>query len=188
MLCIDKLVSLLKLRVYRDLFKIVIFFGAPFVYAFWPYTNHELYVEGVITQFETKGSHIVHKGRTLTDKKYVLTIDGVTVEVPFSEEYKFDKRVYSGYVTFVGKYAKIYYLDHDKFYTSVELDDGSYSYHDPYEHDPSSYDNGLFPFLWFALITFFSVLVFARYYYLLMFASDERRKAVFGDPDYLPKD
>ena len=72
--------------------------------------------------------------------------------------------------------GNMYYL-HD-----IELEDGSYSYHDP--HDISYYDVGWFPFCISAPIALFCTLTILRFLYLLTFASDERRQLVFGDPNY----
>lgn len=183
MLFIDKIVAWLP----KQLCFLVAAVSASIAYFVVPYHYTELYVEGVISDFREVPCY--SRGRRHVGWDYYFTVNGVRVQVPISEEGKFKDRRYDWYEILEGKFAKVYYMDsRSKVYTSVELDDGSYSYHDPHEHDLSCYDFGLFPFLWFVLIIFLAVLVFARYYYLLMFASDERRKAVFGDPNYLPKD
>ena len=61
------------------------------------------------------------------------------------------------------------------------------AFQDGYEsRDVSYYDVGWFPFCITAPIALFCIFVILRFFYLLIFASDERRELVFGDKDYNP--
>lgn len=152
-----------------------------------PYTQKELYVEGVIDEYKeeiTHGSIGRGGGGPYRIESFYILINGTLIKVPTNEEDRFKgKRTYWK-ERLEGKRAKVYYCERNNAYTSIELEDGSYSYHDP--HEISYYDVGWFPFCITAPIALFCIFVILRFFYLLIFASDERRELVFGDKDYNP--
>ena len=143
-----------------------------------PYTQKELYIEGIISEYKEDITHYHNpKGGDHTIEFFYFTINGTRVDVSPYEDNKFRGRESYWKEKLEGKYAKVYYCERDNRYTSIELEDGSYSYHDP--HDISYYDVGWFPFCITAPIALFCIFVLLRYFYLLTFASDECRELVF---------
>ncbi len=153
---------------------------------FRPYTQRELYVEGVISNYIEDVKHVHHwKGGDYDIEYYYIIINGTRVDVALSEEKKFKGKERYWREILEGKYAKVCYLQKSTLTIySIELEDGSYSYHDP--HEISYYDVGWFPFCITAPIALFCIFVILRFFYLLIFATDERRELVFGDKDYNP--
>ena len=151
-----------------------------------PYTQKELYVEGVINEYveEIKSGGIGGGMGTYHHEFYYIIIDGTRIDVSTDEIAKFRGEEKYWKRKLEGKRAKVHYCERDNQFTSIELEDGSYSYHDP--HDISYYDVGWFPFCITAPIALFCIFVILRFFYLLIFASDERRELVFGDKDYNP--
>ncbi|MBR2196316.1 MAG: hypothetical protein IJ911_11955 [Salinivirgaceae bacterium] len=155
-----------------------------------PYTPKELYIEGVISEYieEIVRCGGMGKGgaRPYSIESYYIIIDGIRLDFDLHDE----RKIFMGKETyweskFEGKYAKVCYLQKSKLVIhDIELEDGSYSYHDP--HEISYYDVGWFPFCITAPIALFCIFVILRFFYLLIFASDERRELVFGDKDYNP--
>ena len=154
---------------------------------FRPYTQKKLYVEGVISEYKEviKSGHTWKGGGHYDIERYYIIINGTRVDVALSEEKKFKGKERYWREILEGKYAKVCYLQKSTpTIYSIELEDGSYSYHDP--HDISYYDVGWFPFCITAPIALFCIFVILRFFYLLIFASDERRELVFGNKDYNP--
>lgn len=149
---------------------------------YMPYTQEELYIEGVISEYVEDVRHVHHvKGADHIIEFYYIVIKGKRIDVPLYEKYKFREKKSYWKDKLEEKYAKVYYCERDNCYTSIELEDGSYSYHD--SHDISYYDVGWFPFCITAPIALFCIFVLLRYFYLQTFASDERRILVFGNKD-----
>ncbi len=154
-----------------------------------PYTPKELYIEGVISEYIEEivtGGRGKGGGGPYRIESYYIIIDGIRISISAFEREKFKGKKAYWKEKLEGKRAKVYYFDRKKEYISIELEDGSYSYHDPHEHDISYYDVGWFPFCITAPIALFCIFVILRFFYLLIFASDERRELVFGDKDYNP--
>lgn len=152
-----------------------------------PYTEKELYIEGIISEFKEDITHVKNvKGSEHDIQFFYLIIDGTRVNVTVYEQPKFKGKESYWKNKLEGKRAKVYYRESNKIYTSIELEDGSYAYHSPHEHDISYYDVGWFPFCITAPIALFCIFVLLRFFYLLIFASDERRELVFGNKDYNP--
>lgn len=154
---------------------------------FQPYTQKELYIEGIISKYEEDITFFHNpKGGNHTIDYYYIVIDGTRLDFDLHDE----RKIFMGKETyweskFEGKYAKVCYLQKSKLVIhDIELEDGSYSYHDP--HEISYYDVGWFPFCITAPIALFCIFVILWFFYLLIFASDERRELVFGDKDYNP--
>lgn len=148
-----------------------------------PNTKTELYVEGIINEYrdDTRFRWVRGEGVCEIIRCYII-INDIMVHIPSKEERKFrDKGELYWKQLLEGKYAKIHYIKENKYILHIELEDGSYSYHDP--HDISYYDVGWFPFCIFAPIALFCIFVLLRYFYLQTFASDERRILVFGNKD-----
>lgn len=151
-----------------------------------PYTQKELYIEGVISEYveEIKSGGIGGGAGSYHHEFYYIIIDGKRIDVSPYERVKFkDKKAYWK-EKLEGKYAKVYYSKRNNSIRHIELEDGSYSYHDP--HEISYYNVGWFPFCITAPIALFCIFVILRFFYLLIFASDERREIVFGNKDYNP--
>ena len=148
-----------------------------------PYTPKELYIEGIISKYEEniESGYLIKGGGHYEIVYNDIVIDGTRIDVSQYEKDNFRGRESYWKEKLEGKYAKVYYCERDNCYTSIELEDGSYSYHDP--HELSYYDVGWFPFCIFAPIALFCIFVLLRYFYLLTFASDERRILVFGNKD-----
>ncbi len=154
---------------------------------FKPYTEEEQYIDGIITEYE-ENIRIVRnpKGGKHNIEFFYIIINSTQIYMPShlgldvvkgNESYWKEK--------LEGKRAKVCYIGDDYYYLhDIELEDGSYSYHDP--HEISYYDVGWFPFCITAPIALFCIFVILRFFYLLIFASDERRELVFGDKDYNP--
>ena len=153
---------------------------------FKPYTQKELYLEGAISKYKENVKHVHHwKGGNYDIEYYYIIVNGTRVDVALSEEKKFKGKERYWREILEGKYAKVCYLQKSTpTIYSIELEDGSYSYHDP--HEISYYDVGWFPFCVTAPIALFCIFVILRFFYLLIFASDERRELVFGNKDYNP--
>lgn len=155
-----------------------------FARIFMPYEQKELYIEGVISKYEEDITHFHNpKGGNHTIDYYYIIINGTRVDFDLLDEREvfMGKRVYWKN-KFEGKQARVCYLQKSQLVIhDIELEDGSYSYHDP--HELSYYDVGWFPFCIFALIALFCIFVLLRSFYLLTFASDERRILVFGNKD-----
>ncbi|MBO7477983.1 MAG: hypothetical protein J6U04_08635 [Salinivirgaceae bacterium] len=151
-----------------------------------PYTQKELYVEGVISEYveEIISGSFGKGGGSYHHEFYYIIIDGIRISISAFEREKFEGKKWYWKEKLEGKYAKVYYCERDNQFTSIELEDGSYSYHDP--HEISYYDVGWFPFCITAPIALFCIFVILRFFYLLIFATDERRELVFGDKDYNP--
>lgn len=181
MLFIDKIVA----KVPKGLCLLIGIVTIVLSIIFRPYTQRELYVEGVISNYIEDVKHVHHwKGGEYDIEYYYIIINGIRVDVSLYEQQKFKGREKYWREKLVGKRAKVYYCVRDNEYTSIELEDGSYSYHDP--HEISYYDVGWFPFCITAPIALFCIFVILRFFYLLIFATDERRELVFGDKDYNP--
>lgn len=154
---------------------------------FRPYTQKELYVEGVISNYIEDVKHVHHwKGGEYDIEFYYIVINEIRVDIDVNEEKKFKGREIYWKEKLEGKYAKVRCIQKMKQLVihDIDVEDGSYSYHDP--HDISYYDIGWFPFCITAPIALFCIFVILRFFYLLIFASDERRELVFGDKDYNP--
>lgn len=150
-----------------------------------PYTQKDLHIEGVINKYAEDIRHVHHwKGGADYDiDDYYIIIDGVILDVPYLEKETFKGREKFWKEKLEGKYASVNYIQKTNSFIihDIELEDGSYSYHDP--HEISYYDVGWFPFCITAPIALFCIFVLLRYFYLLTFASDERRILVFGNKD-----
>jgi hypothetical protein len=138
------------------------------------------YVEGIINEYN---EDIIHGGRgPHLYEFYYIVIDNIKIYLSAYEKEKFKGRKFYWKKKFEGKYAKVCYLTKSNFIVhDIELEDGSYSFHSP--HDISSYKVRWFPFCITAPIALFCIFVLLRYFYLLTFASDERRILVFGNKD-----
>ena len=176
MLFIDKIV----VKTPKGLCLLIGIFSVVVSIIFRPYTEKELYIEGTITEYKEDITHVKNwKGGEHDIEFFYFTIDGIKINVTTYEQPKFKGKESYWKKKLEGKMAKVYYRESYKIYTSVELEDGSYSYHDP--HDISYYDVGWFPFCITAPIALFCIFVLLRYFYLLTFASDECRELVFGN-------
>ncbi len=151
-----------------------------------PHTQTVAFIEGVISKYGEDITHVHNwKGGEYDIEFYYIIISGVRVDVPSLEKVKFRGREKYWKNKLEGKYAKVLYFPKSELVIyEIELEDGSYSYHDP--HDISYYDVGWFPFCITAPIALFCIFVILRFFYLLIFALDERRELVFGDKDYNP--
>ena len=148
---------------------------------FVPHKYKEQYIEGTINEYieEIRHGGFGKGGGTYHHEFYYVLIDNIKIGLPVYEDEKYKGRKTYWKEKLEGKYAKIYYSKRSNCIRHIELEDGSYSYHDP--HDISYYDIGWFPFCITAPIALFCIFVLLRYFYLLTFASDERRKLVFGN-------
>lgn len=150
---------------------------------YMPYTQEELYIEGVISEYVEDVRHVKHvKGGEYDIDYYFFIINSTKIYVASSlgeDTFKGQKEYWKKKLE--GKYAKVYYSQGNNVVRHIELEDGSYSYHDP--HEISYYDVGWFPFCITAPIALFCIFVLLRYFYLQTFASDERRILVFGNKD-----
>lgn len=153
-------------------------------YLFSPYTQSELYVEGIISKYEDDSTHgYAWKGGGAYEivDCYII-INNTKVCIPYEEEESFrDKDKYYWRKLLEGKYAKVYYTKRSHSIRHIELEDGSYYYHN--SRDITSYDVGWFPFCIIAPIALFCIYVYLRLFYLEVFVSDERRILVFGNKD-----
>ncbi|MBP5418682.1 MAG: hypothetical protein J6Y72_02570 [Bacteroidales bacterium] len=178
MLFIDKVVA----RFPKGL---CIWIGVPCVLLSILYLPHKaqwLYVEGVISQYieERKSTRVRGMGFKYYEYYYIV-VDSVIVGFPICDDRKFERRKEYWKEKLEGKYAKVYYSPINNDIRHIEIEGGCYSYHDP--HEVSYYDIGWFPICIFAPIALFCIFVLLRYFYLLTFASDERRVLVFGNKD-----
>ncbi|MCR5697875.1 MAG: hypothetical protein K6G73_12955 [Marinilabiliaceae bacterium] len=149
-----------------------------------PYTPKALYIEGVISKYveDITYSYHLRGGGHHRIESYYIVIEHTIVDIDPCEVEKFKGKRWYWKEKLEGKYAKVCYLQNYRpIIHDIELEDGSYSYHDP--HEISYYDVGWFPFCIFAPIALFCIFVLLRYFYLLTFASDERRILVFGNKD-----
>ena len=155
-------------------------------FIFRPYAVTAQYVEGIISEYNVdiiqnaigKGGGILHC------EFYYIIIDNIKILLSDeSEKFEGRKTYWKGKLE--GKYAKVIYLQKSNpVIHDIELEDGSYSFHSP--KDISSYHVRWFPFCITAPIALFCIFVILRFFYLLIFASDERRELVFGNKDYNP--
>lgn len=152
---------------------------------FRPYTQKELYIEGTINEYK---EDITHQGYGRGGGKahyesYYIIIDGIKILISAYDRKSFKGRKEYWKEKLEGKYAKVRCIQKTKqlIIHDIELEDGSYSYHAP--HELSYYDVGWFPFCLTAPIALFCIFVLLRYFYLLTFASDERRILVFENKD-----
>ena len=152
---------------------------------FRPYDQEVLYTEGVIDEYieEIESGFYGKGGGRYHHEFYYLVIGDVKIQLSAYEREKFNGRKYYWKEKFEGKYAKAYYTKRSNIILNIELEDGSYSFHHPQEHDLTNYHVGWFPFCIFAPIALFCIFVLLRYFYLQTFASDERRILVFGNKD-----
>ncbi len=182
MLFIDKIVA----RTPKGLCIIVGIVSVLLSLFYRPYTQKELYIEGVISEYveEIISGSFGKGGGSYHHEFYYIIIEGTRISVSYYEEKKFKGRESYWKEKLEGKYAKVFYSQRNNSIRHIELEDGSYSYHDP--HEISYYDVGWFPFCITAPIALFCIFVILRFFYLLIFASDERRELVFGDKDYNP--
>lgn len=157
---------------------------------FKPHTLKELiYVEGVISEYVEE---ITYRGwgrgfGSSHYESYFIIIDGKKIFISAYERSKFKEKERYWKEKLEGKYAKVSCLPKRRnglIIHDIEVEDGGYSYHNPREL--SSYNVGWFPFCITAPIALFCIFVILRFFYLLTFASDERRELVFGDKDYNP--
>lgn len=149
-----------------------------------PHNEKLLYIEGNINEYvEEIRSHGWGRGGGMSYYElYYIVIDDTKILISAYEDVKFKGRKYYWKQKLEGKYAKVHCLQKSTLTIyDIELEDGSYSYHDP--HEISYYDVGWFPFCITAPIALFCIFVLLRYFYLLTFASDERRILVFGNKD-----
>ena len=183
MLFIDKHIVA---RIPKVLFVLIGIISVLLSLFFRPYTQKELYIEGVISEYveEIRSGGIGGGMGGYHHEFYYIIIDGIRIDVSYYEEKKFKGRESYWKEKLEGKYAKVYYSKRSNRFRHIELEDGSYSYHNP--HDISYYDVGWFPFCITAPIALFCIFVIIRFFYLLIFASDERRELVFGNKDYNP--
>lgn len=183
MLFIDKIVA----KVPKGLCLLIGIICAVLSAILLPHNKDELYIEGVISEYIEE---ITHRGwgkggGTSHYELYYIVIDGIKISVSVYDKKNFKGRKEYWKEKLEGKYAKVCCLPKSTpTIYSIELEDGSYSYHDP--HDISYYDVGWFPFCITAPIALFCIFVILRFFYLLIFASDERREIVFGNKDYNP--
>ena len=185
MLFIDKIVA----RTPKGLYLLIGIIGVVLSIIMTPYTQKELCIEGFISKYEDDITFNKNPkgGRGHTIDFYYVVIDGTRVDFDMHNE----RKIFMGKKQYwkeklEGKYAKVRCIQKTKdlIIHDIELEDGSYSYHDP--HEISYYDVGWFPFCITAPIALFCIFVILRFFYLLIFASDERRELVFGDKDYNP--
>jgi len=150
----------------------------------YPYVATTTEIEGVISQYVHEAKSYWHpRGAKGTDHFFYILINGCKLYIPYKEELKFKTKDDDYWKKkLVGKKAKVIERSLDIY--SIELEDGSYSYHDP--HPLEYYNVGYFPFCITAPLAVLCLLILLRYFYLLTFASDERRKLVFGDENYNP--
>lgn len=162
--------------------------------ALHPRKAEQVYIEGVIYSYaETTETH--HHFRGGSSKEHVMYMviyngDYKKLYIPSGEWDKFKGREKYWRKKLIGKKAKAYYLVSDpqlgevfreqNRYLHMEVEDGSYSYHD--KHELSYYDTGWKPFC----VTLLIILPYLRFLCLLIFASDERRELLFGNKDYNP--
>lgn len=150
--------------------------------------------EGIINSYDEEIEMVRNpKGGKYTIEFFYIYINSIKVYLPSSHLGQDTVKGKESYwrKKLEGKRAKISYLAKKSFFSEsgyclhdIQLDDGSYSYHDP--HELSYYDRGWFPFCVTAPTALVCILMLFRYFFLLMFASDETRKMVFGDPNYNP--
>ncbi|MCR5696508.1 MAG: hypothetical protein K6G73_05985 [Marinilabiliaceae bacterium] len=148
-----------------------------------PYTPQMKCIEGIISKYKEDVRHVHHvKGADHDIEFYYIIIEDTRVDIALHEEGKFKGKERYWKEKLEGKHAKVCYLQkYRQIIHDIELEDGSYSYHNP--RDISSYGVGWFPFCIFAPIALFCIFVLLRYFYLQTFASDERRILVFGNKD-----
>ncbi len=154
-----------------------------------PYTQKELYIEGIISEYIEEivtGGRGKGGGGPYRIESYYIIIDGIRISISAFEREKFEGKKWYWKEKLEGKYAKVSCIQKTRqlIIHDIELEDGSYSYHNP--HDISYYDIGWFPFCITAPIALFCIFVILRFFYLLIFATDERRELVFGNKDYNP--
>lgn len=185
LLCIDKIVVLLRVK----LSILIVIVCAMISVGYMPRVAKERTISGIIDNYEEE--HYRHKnvkGGKSEWWKPVFYVDGKRyTAIPSLEDILLGKENFYRRI-FKGKFVKIKVLDKNGIYIygirSIELEDGSYSYHDP--HPLEYYNVGYFPFCITAPLAVLCLLILLRYFYLLTFASDERRKLVFGDENYNP--
>lgn len=151
----------------------------------YPYVATTTEIEGVISKYEAVERIHARGGGfgTSITHLYLIYINDNKLYIPYPEQLKFKAKNEDYWKKILeGKSAKVVERNHDIY--SIELEDGSYSYHDP--HPLEYYNRGYFPFCITAPLAVISLLILLRYFYLLTFASDERRKQVFGDENYNP--
>ncbi len=154
-----------------------------------PYTAEEISVEAceiLYSQGEEYGSgdkycrlHVY----CLNGKELFLSVSDSDFDYFWNKGYKHWNNL------FKGKTARIKYLDRSSanqsnILRSIELSDSRFSYRD--SQKLSSYDSNKLLFCLTAFLAVFSAIIILRFFYLLMFASDELRQKVFGDKNYNP--
>lgn len=192
MSCTDKV----RLKIYA--YGFIAFFCYLLAETFYPYIPKEFCVEGEISRLTRESIHIPGwRGHTGYKEVYYL------LHLNY-DEYKYDEEEIEKTSLYVlnnklaKKMASLTYIEdnmtHSFYYAvtkeeqkkvrSLELADGSYSYHDP--HPLEYYRRGPMPFAIFATIGAICVMLLLRYIYLIIFATDEKREQVFGDKNFNP--
>ena len=159
-----------------------------------PHKAEQVYLEGIVYSYHetTETHHHFRGGSSKQHVMYMVIYDGnyKKLYIPSDEWDKFRGREKYWRKKLIGKKAKVYYLISDPIlgeifheqntYLHIDIEDGSYSYHD--KHELSYHDMGWKPFC----VTLLIILPYLRFLYLLIFASDERRELVFGDKNFNP--
>lgn len=182
MLYIDRMI--IKMPI--GLIVIIMFICAFFSKHYVPKKASITYIEGVISRYdaEVKVNVSLRGGGTHVQSDYYIYIGDVKIRINANDYERFEGREYYWQNILYGKYAKVEILNTYNCIYSIEVEDGSYSYHDPISVE--YYNRGMFPFCIIAPIAVICFLIILRYLFLEIFASDERRKLVFGDENYNP--
>ncbi len=189
MLYIDKLI----VRIPKLLCVLICIVTTIISWVFEPYKESLQITDGIINSYEENIEIVKNpKGGKYTIEFFYISINSIKVYLPshLGQDTVKGKEMYWK-EKFEGKRAKISYRakkhylgDYGYSLHDIQLDDGSFSYHDP--HELSYYNVGWFPFCITAPTALVCMFILFRYFFLLTFASDKTRKMVFGDPDYNP--